>query len=212
MKQNTMNMNLDNTLPVLGKPELVRGKAYIIHEKAAVGKEYFIICPVCNSQTHIKPEEKGVHIEVCAKCKAQLGYNASLSVKSENKEETEERVTEINRVLSHKGNAGNGGRLVWGILGLHSENLSVGKNIIGRNDKDTPSDISIDDAYMSRRSISIDVEKNLSSYTFKLTVLKAANPVVVNSHELHVGNSIYLNYGDTIKLGNTVLTFKKAKK
>ena len=33
-----------------------------------------------------------------------------------------------------------------------------------------------------------------------------------NSNELLVGNSIYLNYGDTIRIGHTTLTFKAYKK
>jgi FHA domain. len=106
------------------------------------------------------------------------------------------------------------GKLEWGrIFYKKSACLKVGSNIIGRKDYDMPSDISFDDDYMSRRSVSIDVEKdtNRAGYKFKLTVINAANPVFVGSTQLYVGNSIYLNYGDTIKMGNTVMTFKESK-
>jgi len=205
-----METSHNNLPPILGVAQLVRGNAYIVHEKAIVGKSYTIICPKCNKQLQLCPDKKGPDIEVCPDCKAKVGYNSKIVVKKEN--ETDDLHTEINRALLNKENVGKGGRLVWGFLGRHSANLSVGENTVGRKDTNSPSDISIDDAYMSRRSISIDVEEKLGAYSFKLTVLKAANPVMVNSNELYIGNSIYLNYGDTIRLGNTVLTFKKIKK
>lgn len=205
-----MKTNHNILSPILGVAQLVRGNAYIVHEKAIVGECYTIVCPKCNKQLLLHPDKKGAHIEVCSNCKAQIGYNSKIVVSKE--EGTDDLHTEINRMLLNKDHAGKSGRLVWGFLGRHSANLSVGENIVGRKDTKFPSDISIDDAYISRRSISIDVEEKLGAYSFKLTVLKAANPIMVNSNELHVGNSIYLNYGDTIKLGNTVLTFKKAKK
>ena len=205
-----METNHNISVPILGVAQLVKGNAYIVHEKAIVGECYTVICPKCNKQLRLHPDKNGPHIEVCPDCKAQIGYNSKVVVRKE--EGTDDRHTEINRMLLNKDHAGKGGRLVWGFLGRHSANLSVGENTVGRKDTNSPSDISIDDAYMSRRSISIDVEEKSGAYSFKLTVLKAANPVMVNSNELYIGNSIYLNYGDTIRLGNTVLTFKKIKK
>ena len=61
---------------------------------------------------------------------------------------------------------------------------------------------------MSRRSILIEVAQAPKGFTYKLTVKKCTNPVLINGKEQEVGNSIYLNYGDTILVGNTTLTFK----
>jgi hypothetical protein len=47
---------------------------------------------------------------------------------------------------------------------------------------------------------------------FRFAVLSAANPVLHNALEMHVGDKIALNYGDSIKLGNTLFRFEKEKK
>ena len=87
----------------------------------------------------------------------------------------------------------------------------MGHNLVGRDDSDTPSDININDPYISRKSVNIYVMKSPegTGHTFKLTVMKAANPVFVNSQQMHEGETIYLNYNDKIKLGHTVLTLKR---
>ena len=47
---------------------------------------------------------------------------------------------------------------------------------------------------------------------FEITVKNASNPVLVNGQEITIGSSTYLNYGDTILVGNTTLTFKRNDK
>lgn len=203
------------SFPVLGKAELVKGKAYLIRNQAIVGETYTLICPICCNHIHTTPSKKGPHIETCPHCDAKLGYNAKVvtnqTTDSGKNKNTEATPTERVNLMSVKNIQKKQGRLVWGLFGRHSASLQVGENIIGRKDGMDPSDISFADDYMSRRSISIVVEKdaNRSGYTFNLKVLRAANPVVVNSHQLQVGDCIFLNYGDTIKLGDTVLTFKE---
>lgn len=94
-----------------------------------------------------------------------------------------------------------------GILGRFRSRvypLHPGPNVIGRHDKACPSDIEIgNDKFVSRRSVNIDVSEKEQGFLFKMTVLKAANPVLLNGKRLHEGEVIYLNYGDTLQLGST---------
>lgn len=91
--------------------------------------------------------------------------------------------------------------------------LTQGSNIIGRYDSDPRgnSDIAIsDDPSMSRRSIDISMEHHeLNGYTFRLTVLRATNPVLVNNNPLLIGEDFSLNFNDSIILGKTQFRFVK---
>ena len=87
--------------------------------------------------------------------------------------------------------------------------LYTGTTIVGRRDAKTPSDIQFDDPEMSRRSVQLDVEMQNGMMTVSLTVLKDLNPVLINGHRLPQGMSVRLINGTKIKLGQTVLTFKK---
>ncbi len=99
------------------------------------------------------------------------------------------------------------------VTGFFSKNkrfeLRNGHNIIGRagSDLNFPKDPT-----MSRRSVDIEVVQNEIGYVFRFAVLSAANPVLHNALEMHVGDKIALNYGDSIKLGNTLFRFEKEKK
>ena len=99
------------------------------------------------------------------------------------------------------------------VTGFFSKNkrfeLRNGHNIIGRagSDLNFPKDPT-----MSRRSVDIEVVQNEIGYVFRFAVLSAANPVLHNAMEMHVGDKIALNYGDSIKLGNTLFRFEKEKK
>lgn len=70
------------------------------------------------------------------------------------------------------------------------------------------SDIMLNDATASRRSVRISVVKGESSgkYIFKLTVMRTTNAVYVNHNALYNKSSVYFNYGDTIKIGETVFS------
>ena len=85
--------------------------------------------------------------------------------------------------------------------------LSAGSNVIGRFDTDPMgnSDIAIkDDPSMSRRSIDIQVtRREINGYMFQLNVLRASNMPV------GPGESISLNFGDSIILGKTQFRFEK---
>lgn len=96
------------------------------------------------------------------------------------------------------------------LFGLVAERyrLSEGKTIIGREDDDEPSDISLTgDDTISRRSISIDIVPDDYGVDYILKVLNAANPVRVNGKQIRQGEKTYLDLGDIITVGHTNLKF-----
>lgn len=95
-------------------------------------------------------------------------------------------------------------------LGLVAERykLSEGQTIVGRDDDEAPSDISISgDDTISRRSISINIVPDDYGFDYILKVLNAANPVKVNGKQVRVGEKVYLDLGDIITIGHTNLKF-----
>lgn len=214
-----MNVNEQAPLvPVLGQAiESNKKKGfYVVKEKAAIGKLYRVVCPVCQSQLLVKAKEEKPWIERCKKCRTAIALQGKAAACSSDNgnpqaETTVGEPTEKVRIQVGKG-VYSSGKLVWGSLFHHkSYLLHEGNNYVGRNDSEIPSDVNIDDEYVSRRSILIEVAQAPKGYTYKLTVKKCTNPVLINGKEQAVGNSIYLNYGDTILMGNTTLTFKSAK-
>lgn len=104
------------------------------------------------------------------------------------------------------------GELVWGsFLWKKKFRLHVGTFTIGRVDADAPSDIQLNDKRASRRSAVLDVFPGKDGFLFKFTVKRAYIPVYVNDSEIAEGQSTYLNYGDKISMGDTVLTFRKSE-
>lgn len=89
--------------------------------------------------------------------------------------------------------------------------LSKGTHYVGRYDEENNSDFAIKDKYASKRSIKIEVNLNGESLLYKLTVEKATNPVYHNNKELSVGDVVYISYGDTIKLGKTLIRVEKCR-
>ena len=105
------------------------------------------------------------------------------------------------------------GELVWGSFFSRKHfALRPGSIMIGRKDSLEPSELQLNDSYASRRSVLLDVIPSDKGYLFKMTVRNASNPVYVNSSEIAVNNSVYLNFDDVIIIGKTKLTFKKLKK
>ena len=105
----------------------------------------------------------------------------------------------------------------WSLLWRRKYILRMGKNYIGRRDKEYQSDLSLRDKYASARSICIEVTKKYSNrgietYEYRLTVEKARNSVLYCGREVREGTTIDLTFGDTIVLGKTTLTLKPVKK
>lgn len=200
-----MDTKHDMLIPVLGnavETEKVKG-VYTVKEKAIVGRLYKLDCPKCHQSLYVKAKEAKPWIEHCKQCGTKIlvqGHVAETKAGSES-------IT-----VSLKGKNPSSGRLVWGkIFFRKSYVLHEGVNYIGRRDNDVPSEVSLDDEYVSRRSVAIEVKKAQKGYTYKLTVERCANPVLINGRAQEVGNSVYLNYGDTIYVGNTAITFRPVK-
>lgn len=104
-------------------------------------------------------------------------------------------------------------KLVVGrLLGKREYPLKKGIHYIGRFDNVNKSDFEIKDKYASSKSVRIDVNENGGSLIYKLTVERALNPVYHNSRELAIGDVVYLAYGDTLKLGKTLIKVQKNAK
>lgn len=85
-----------------------------------------------------------------------------------------------------------------------------GSYCIGRADPECQPDIPLNgDTTVSRRSVQIEVVKSGNENVYPLTVLKAANPVMVNGKRYRAGESVYLNFNDRITMGKTELVFVK---
>lgn len=210
--------NEDCQFPVLGKPEELKPGVYGIKNKACVGKIYSIPCPQCDHAIIVKAKAPEVKRVLCPACKTPIIYKAvdkeefTLTEGKKEKGKSAEKKTVVTEKFRFPKTSKSNGKLLWGGLFCRkSYILHEGINYIGREDQDLPSDVSLKDEYASRRSIKIDVIPGDKGNSFKLTVENATNPILVNGQSQTVGNSVYLNFGDIIILGNTKMTFKESK-
>lgn len=194
--------------PFLGKAELTDGGLYLVKERADIDKIYTIQCPKCNKALLIKAPAAKAYKATCKVCSTPIYYKGREEIVVN--EEKKTSITEKYVGSYSKTNA----KLVWGgIFNRKSFCInSVREYSIGRTDDIERSDISINDEYASRRSAVIKVIPKAGSCMYQFTVKKASNPVLVNGKALESGESIYLNYGDTILMGETTLTFSQNKK
>lgn len=234
----------NNGHPILGKPVHVDGSAYVVKNRAVVGKVYRVICPKCQKPLLIKASSAKKYKATCKTCGISIYYmgkeltsrqadNQQTEQQEKNTEDTgaslvtkkyfakepvakdnvaEKQEGEVNETLKY---GRPDARLEWG--GFFSKKYyniqRPGEHYIGRDDDEIRSDVSIKDEYVSRRSVLIEaIPKGRNECLYKLTVKSATNPVLVNGQAKEVGESIYLNYGDTILVGNTTLIFKRGRK
>lgn len=95
----------------------------------------------------------------------------------------------------------------WGLI-KERYPLTESKTIVGRYDENFPSDISLKgDDTISRQSIVIYIESDEYGFDYKLKVLNATNIVKVNDKKIKVGEEVFLEFGDIIKLGKSKLIF-----
>ena len=169
-----------------------------IAEDFIVNESYSFKCPHCSKQEiGFKTDKPGHRTINCPYCKGKIG----LDVRPQTAVITISEQLQLYRgklILLRKG---------WLNKDFH---LSEGKNIVGRYDESANCDIAIkNDTSMSRRSVEIEVVRTEKGFTFKLTVLKATNPVLHNGNPLIAGESVSLNFGDSIVLGKTKFRFDK---
>lgn len=92
--------------------------------------------------------------------------------------------------------------------------LTPGSTTIGRYDPERTSDVMISgDDEMSRQSVEIIAVAASGSfdYIYQLRVIQSTNVVYVNGRPVEKGKTIKLNYGDTIRMGKTKISFIKAE-
>lgn len=169
-----------------------------LDEDFYTNKSYSVTCPHCNDeQITIYQEKAGQGIAVCPKCKGRVKFTARKPTETIGKSELIQPFR---------------GKLILLRRGWVNKDykLREGKNIVGRFDEYKVSDIAIKgDTSMSRQSIEIDVDHHDKGYSFKLTVKNSTNPVLHNNKPLAIGDSISLNFGDSIILGKTKFRFDK---
>lgn len=199
---------------------------YVFTQRVPIGALCKIVCPECGCNVVKKISKVGKHRWDCPQCKAIIGFVAEKSEQPKKQKKQDKSNQDIPKQDSvgskeegaskpHTKKIGNEnlcnlGELTWG--GFFSRKhypLRVGTIYIGRKDDGEPSDLQLEDSYISRRSALLEVLSSDKGFLFKLTVKHASNPVYVNSSEISVGNSIYLNYGDVLIFGKTKMTFKK---
>lgn len=193
----------NDILHPLGQIEHVKANLYVVKSTVITNMTYVAECPSCGQQLTTTPEQKGIMKLRCDNCKAIIGFTVK-----EQEEDTDTVIISPLDLDTSKGMLEWGGR--WR---KNRKTLSPGRTTIGRLDKDSPSDVQINDDTVSRQSVVIEMEQQQENgaYRYKLTVLKAKNPVKVDGIELKVGNCIDLNYGNTILLGKTEIKFKECK-
>lgn len=186
----------------------------LISNKSDTGNNTIIECPWgCGTRFKYIPEKDGAHVVNCPNDNCINGM-IDIVVKDGNVVFTGRHET---RPIPISGNTSNGKLTIVRFKGLlgsimnRSFTLHLGPNTIGRYDENLRSDIEIkNDTFVSRRSVVIEVIQNENGYLFKMTILNATNPVLHNSKPLIAGEIVYLNYGDSIQLGDTKFNFEKA--
>lgn len=164
-----------------------------------VGNTYSFMCPHCGKQEiGLISQKEGIKDFSCPLCKGRISAHVRQKTQILVFDDDTRQLIKGKLVLIRKG---------W----LNKDYaLSLGKNVIGRYDESEMSDISIkNDNAMSRRSVRIDVGQTEKGLIFKLTVMKATNPVLHNNAPLAIGESVSLNFGDTLILGKTKFRFDK---
>lgn len=183
----------ESTLDNSNKPVITLKENFICDEV------YKFQCPHCGKQELGINSHKPGHKEfVCPLCKGKIA--------AEVRAKTHVVVADGDSIMLTKG------KLTLLRRGWLNKDypLGLGSHTIGRFDTDQMSDISIkNDSSMSRRSIKIDVVQSPKGFIFKLTVLKSTNPVLHNNVELSTGETVSLNFGDSIILGRTRFRFDK---
>ena len=186
---------------------------YRISETIEVGQSFSFCCPngdCCRGISKVAPKA-GDFVATCPHCGYKVAYKAIAS----DGQQTSGQQSGSN---DHEGVTDNfsikqeicSGCLRWRRYGVWKlEYLRLGITTVGLKDEDEPSDVMIDDPTVSARSLEIEAEQSdQAGYTFQARIKRATNPVYINKRQYSVGDSIFLNDGDIIKIGKTILTFK----
>lgn len=195
----------------LGEPTDAGNNRFIFRQKAVTGQTYQHFCP-CGETilvTYPKPGNIQFRCKNCQRVYAAVVTDAPPPPPPPPPPEDNDTANTSDIGVFR---AMTDAVLVYGnILHRQKKTLYYGHNIIGRKDTRKPSDIEIDDPFISRCSVDVSVRRapDGSGNTFRLQVLQTRNPVYVNNQQIQVNEQVYLNYNDQLKLGNTLMTLKK---
>lgn len=181
------------------------------------------VCPHCKQTVRIRrPQKSGRFKFTCTSCAVpfainftddtQMGKEAS-NVQEAKSEDSQGKVIKVHKSGDKYTTIGGLKEKRHGLFGktiIHP--LRLGTQTIGRDDRDTPSDISIKDDTISRQSLELTVtqhsdETNIT-YSYSLKVRRSKNPVLHNGIALCKGEEIVLHIDDVISVGKTKLTLK----
>lgn len=186
---NTTGTNIDNS----DKPVVQLKDDFIC------GELYKFMCPHCGKQElGLKSSKPGRKEFACPLCKGKITAEVRAKTHVVDVDGDSIQLIKGKLILLRKG---------W----LNKDYpLGLGSHTIGRYDPSLMSDIAIkNDSSMSRRSIKIEVVQSPKGFIFKLTVLNAKNPVLYNNVALSCGETVSLNFGDSLVLGRTRFRFDK---
>lgn len=218
-----VSLPLGDPTPVPGKPH-----TWVIKKRAIQGERYLMICPECKTGANRTMEKLGVRSRTCPQCQAVTYYKVVAAPAPQQPAPQPEQQSALGAFQAQVQAVGgqsapkkptqrltlrgqSAAELTWGgLFRSRSYRLPAGITTLGREDSELPSDVAISDSYVSRQSAKIEVTEAQGGFNYKFTVDNATNPVLVNGKELRPGNAIYLNFGDTITMGRTRLTFKKS--
>lgn len=220
-------MSADNTIKV---PYTCKcGKKMLVKKKAAT-RTCSVKCPDCGNEYRIAFDIKAdpqtysfvdntVNNDTIYM--GQSGNKTADSQSQQGKKTEKTRLVNIDEILppdfeeDEPVHAALGPCDVW-LVKLKMFNLSAeryqlkyGETTIGRFDVAEQSDIPIrHDESISRRSVCINITPYSNFTEYRMTVLKATNPVFVNGKKIPEGKYALLANGDKIRLGNTKFRFE----
>lgn len=177
-----------------------------------------IKCPNCGVVLTVKYfsgiESKTITCPVCKKANVYTNYRKPASASKPLQTDDEEKtVKPEEKTIPAQNPVGGIGRLLQPETGKVYL-LKMGLNIIGRKAHTSSADIQLDtdDKTISRNHCAIEVKKlSNGSYIHYLSNSKNKNATYVNGEELKDGDRIILQGGESIKLGNSTISFIKPK-
>lgn len=171
-------------------------------QQLTLNQKYLVDCPHCGKKgISYTPAKTGRHIVSCPACKGKMSY---LTIKPT-------WIGGSHDIVATRPVTSTGKLTLLRKHGKSQEfSLREGAQTVGRNDQVYPSDININDEYMSRQSIEIVMLLTNDGYKFSIEVKKCTNPVLLNGKVIAPGFREYLTFGDIIVLGNSTLRLDKA--
>ncbi len=182
-----------------------------------------LTCPKCKNPNQFEIEPSEDDLLKCQCCGAPLTKPAADGLYSVECDQCQQpynmivqggRVTKISARTKPGGTADRGSLTpmmlsTGGFFKKTTYILYKGTHYIGRWDENENSDFALKDNTVSRRSVRVDVNQSGNGLVYKMTILKATNPIYHNKKQLVEGDIVYLNYGDVLQMGNTTIKVQK---